>query len=89
MRFISVATCRIPVAPKDPGRPVKKLTAPLRDRVRTDIELLRPFGQRLLPLDRGQGYFALSPGVWFRRLRFVKFAPELRQIMPLSGRKST
>src|SRR5271163_3019935 len=46
--------------PKTPGRPVEKLTAPLRDLVRMDIELLRQFGQRLLPLDRGQGYFRLE-----------------------------
>jgi hypothetical protein len=27
--------------------------------------------------------------VWFRRALFVIFAPDMRQIMPLSGRKST
>jgi hypothetical protein len=33
--------------------------------------------------------FALKADVWFRRALFVIFAPDMRQIMPLSGRKST
>jgi hypothetical protein len=31
----------------------------------------------------------LNADVWFRRVLFVMFAPDMRQIMPPSGRKST
>ena len=45
--------------PENAGRPLEKLTLPLRDLIGVDIELLRQLGQRLLPLDRGQGHFRL------------------------------
>jgi hypothetical protein len=41
------------------------------------------------PLIAANATFALKADVWFRRALFVIFAPDMRQIMPLSGRKST
>ena len=57
--------------PGNTGRAFEKLTLPLRDLIRVDIELLRQFGQRLLPSIAARATFALKAGAWFRRVRFV------------------
>ena len=54
------------------------------------IEQLRQPGQRPVTLDGGQSHLRLeSRCVWFRRVRFVMVSPDMRQLRPLSGRKST
>ncbi len=60
-----------PAMPEDAGRPFEKLTLPLRDLVGVDIELLRQLGSVFSPLIAAKATFALKPGVWFRRVRFV------------------
>jgi len=60
-----------PAVSENTPRAFQKLVLPLRDLIRVDIELLRQFGQRLLPSIAARATFALKAGAWFRRVRFV------------------
>ena len=46
--------------PKNPSRAFKELGFPLGDLIGVDVELLRQFGERLLPLHSGQGHLSLE-----------------------------
>jgi hypothetical protein len=79
-----------PVPAEQASRPFQHLASPLRDLVRVHIEKLSQFGSVLSPFMAANATFALKPGVWFLRVRFVIFAPDSRrEPSPPSGRKST